>query len=65
VVVPETYTRPTDDADDRSTPGPGSERPLAAPVHRLVHEEDEQPEPGTALCLSGGGYRAMVCCTAV
>lgn len=32
-----------------------------APVERiLVDEPNGKPEPGTGLCLSGGGYRAMV-----
>jgi NTE family protein len=34
---------------------------LLEPVRRLPGEEDEeQPKAGTALCLSGGGYRAML-----
>jgi NTE family protein len=34
---------------------------LVEPVQRLPGEEAEkQPERGTALCLSGGGYRAML-----
>lgn len=32
-----------------------------APVQSIDAEDDRRPpEPGTALCLSGGGYRAMV-----
>jgi NTE family protein len=35
---------------------------LAAPVHvtALDVERREAPQPGIALCLSGGGYRAML-----
>ena len=25
-----------------------------------AHDDPGRPQPGTALCLSGGGYRAMV-----
>jgi len=32
----------------------------AEPVEYLSGEENEEPEEGTALCLSGGGYRAML-----
>lgn len=32
----------------------------AEPVHYLEMDEGKQPEEGTALCLSGGGYRAML-----
>ena len=33
----------------------------SVPVERIpVDEPDDRPEPGTGLCLSGGGYRAMV-----
>jgi NTE family protein len=36
------------------------------PVERLLTEDiDAGPEPGTGLCLSGGGYRAMVFHTGV
>jgi NTE family protein len=36
-------------------------RDLKIPVRLLPHEEsDEQPVDGVALCLSGGGYRAML-----
>jgi NTE family protein len=30
------------------------------PVQSIDDNEGREPEPGTALCLSGGGYRAMV-----
>lgn len=30
------------------------------PVERLAHEPPEDPKDGTGLCLSGGGYRAML-----
>ena len=40
---------------------PGAEAELLEPVRRLPHEETEEPpRSGTALCLSGGGYRAML-----
>lgn len=32
----------------------------AAPVHYLESDEGKEPEDGIALCLSGGGYRAML-----
>jgi NTE family protein len=32
----------------------------AVPVTLLAHEERRPPEDGMALCLSGGGYRAML-----
>ena len=38
--------------------------PLGAPVHASP-DDDPEPEPGTALCLSGGGYRAMLFHTGV
>ena len=31
-----------------------------SPVRRIPGDEDREPEEGLALCLSGGGYRAMV-----
>ena len=38
--------------------------PIAAPVDHAdtssAFEKGDQPEPGIALCLSGGGYRAML-----
>jgi NTE family protein len=42
-------------ASDR--PGPPE---LLAPVRRIPPDADEEPQAGTALCLSGGGYRAML-----
>ena len=39
---------------------------MAQPDHRaaacspVLNEEAERVEPGIALCLSGGGYRAMI-----
>ncbi|SOX51366.1 patatin [Mycobacterium ahvazicum] len=33
---------------------------LITPVRQLADDRDRQPEKGLALCLSGGGYRAMV-----
>src|SRR5271169_4893972 len=42
--------------DDPSNPNPAA---IAQPVHD--HPGDPlQPSPGIALCLSGGGYRAML-----
>jgi NTE family protein len=32
----------------------------ASPVHALGEPAEDSPEPGVALCLSGGGYRAML-----
>jgi NTE family protein len=32
----------------------------ASPVHEVQAEENAEPTTGTALCLSGGGYRAML-----
>jgi len=37
-----------------------TEGSATAPVERLPTDRDEGPAPGTALCLSGGGYRAML-----
>jgi NTE family protein len=34
--------------------------PAASPVDFVPGDESRQPEDGTALCLSGGGYRAML-----
>ena len=34
--------------------------PQTDPVEFLPGDENRAPQPGTALCLSGGGYRAMV-----
>ncbi|HET6625077.1 MAG TPA: patatin-like phospholipase family protein [Nocardioidaceae bacterium] len=39
---------------------PPAERQLASEPVRRLGDRDEEPETGTALCLSGGGYRAMV-----
>jgi NTE family protein len=36
------------------TPGP------ASPVRTIATDSGEEPESGVALCLSGGGYRAML-----
>src|SRR6476659_8029840 len=33
---------------------------LMNPVHETPEDQGRQPEEGLALCLSGGGYRAMV-----
>src|SRR5215207_9709161 len=33
---------------------------LASPVRRITGDTYTEPDSGTALCLSGGGYRAMI-----
>lgn len=33
---------------------------LISPVHETADSADRKPETGLALCLSGGGYRAMI-----
>lgn len=33
---------------------------LKEPVRRIPTDRDEKPQPGIALCLSGGGYRALL-----
>jgi NTE family protein len=35
-------------------------RELAEPVGRIPTDSEQEPTTGTALCLSGGGYRAML-----
>src|ERR671936_128050 len=50
---------------ERQRPGEtngGRDEPMPdSPVQSISAEEDRrEPEPGMALCLSGGGYRAMV-----
>lgn len=47
-------------ADDTPTPVPEEAELLDEPVRRLAGESPPAPREGTALCLSGGGYRAMV-----
>jgi NTE family protein len=43
------------------SPKPGRSRPeLLGPVRTIPGDEDRGPPEGTALCLSGGGYRAML-----
>lgn len=37
-----------------------SEKAINEPVHYLDMDAGREPEEGTALCLSGGGYRAML-----
>ena len=34
--------------------------PNLQPVRQIPGDENKQPLPGIALCLSGGGYRAMI-----
>jgi NTE family protein len=38
----------------------GVDSPSSSPVEYLESDRGQQPEKGIALCLSGGGYRAMV-----
>jgi NTE family protein len=45
--------------DDAAFPGPEEEL-FGEPVRRIRREPLTPPEQGTALCLSGGGYRAMI-----
>jgi NTE family protein len=33
---------------------------VSGPVHAIPGDDDGPPTKGTALCLSGGGYRAML-----
>ena len=44
--------------DDSSLPD--SQNRASAPVHYLDSDEAKEPAEGIALCLSGGGYRAML-----
>jgi NTE family protein len=51
--------------ETRAVSSPGASDPAlveaATPVRSIPTDPpDEQPEPGIALCLSGGGYRAML-----
>jgi NTE family protein len=41
-------------------PRPPIPEDLLSPVRTIPGDEDREPENGLALCLSGGGYRAMV-----
>lgn len=42
-------------------PEESSSAPLLRPAHEIPPDRDARaPEEGTALCLSGGGYRAML-----
>ena len=45
--------------DDELYPAPAEEFAADQPVSRLPGD-DASPTAGTALCLSGGGYRAML-----
>lgn len=50
-------------ADERRDPGPGVPREQQAagePVRRIATDREDEPLAGTGLCLSGGGYRAML-----
>ena len=42
------------------TPQPGRSHPVQIVTTGSAHDDPSQPEPGMALCLSGGGYRAML-----
>ena len=57
-VEPTIQTAPIQLAPDRAAPG--ADAVMAQPVHRDADQPEVQPTTGTALCLSGGGYRAMV-----
>jgi NTE family protein len=52
-------TSPTTPAN-AGPPFAGVVSDAAEPVRRLSEDEATQPTEGTALCLSGGGYRAML-----
>lgn len=55
------YPQPTDSRADNPVSHPAELHKGCEPVRRLAHEDqDENLESGTALCLSGGGYRAML-----
>ncbi|GAY16835.1 patatin [Mycobacterium sp. shizuoka-1] len=41
-------------------PQPDNPADVLSPVRRIPGDENRQPERGLALCLSGGGYRAMI-----
>jgi NTE family protein len=43
--------------DDKLIP---EETPSGEPIRYIPEDLGKQPRPGTALCLSGGGYRAML-----
>jgi NTE family protein len=47
-------------ASGEPLPAPDEVLIAEEPVRRIPGEDAKEPEPGTALCLSGGGYRAMV-----
>ena len=42
------------------TDSPAANGLVGEPVHYLAMDAGREPEEGTALCLSGGGYRAML-----
>ena len=46
-------------ADDVNAPNPQTSVSSVPPV-QYTPDETDQAEPGIALCLSGGGYRAML-----
>src|SRR5436189_2115322 len=39
---------------------PNATKPESSPVSFIPSDVGSKPQPGIALCLSGGGYRAMV-----
>jgi NTE family protein len=45
--------------DNHEPDGPAADS-LASPVRRIIGDTYTEPDSGTALCLSGGGYRAMI-----
>lgn len=45
---------------DSSAQTESGNKSAAEPVHYLETDQGKEPKEGTALCLSGGGYRAML-----
>jgi NTE family protein len=48
------------DSGNKSENLSNSDPKIIEPVQYLAEDEGRKPEAGTALCLSGGGYRAML-----
>lgn len=49
--------------DDRTDAGPAAPHELQAtgePIRRIATDGEDEPAEGSGLCLSGGGYRAML-----
>jgi len=47
-------------APELNSPDSTANRVICDPVHYIDEDKGKQPEAGIALCLSGGGYRAML-----